>query len=47
MNRKRIRLTESALHRIIKESVKRILSENSFDEYDWDEFDYDYNDDDY
>ena len=36
MNRKRIRLTESALHRIIKESVKRILSENSFDEYDWD-----------
>lgn len=28
MNKNRIRLTESQLHRVIKESVKKILSEN-------------------
>ena len=30
MNKKLIRLTESDLHRIVKESVKKILSETSF-----------------
>ena len=28
MNKKMIRLTESDLHRIVKESVKRVLREN-------------------
>lgn len=30
MNKNRIRLTESQLHRVIKESVKRILNEVEF-----------------
>lgn len=29
MNKNRIRLTESQLHRVIKESVKRVLTENT------------------
>ena len=33
MNKKLIRLTESDLHRIVKESVSRILKEQ--DNYDW------------
>lgn len=32
MNKKLVRLTESDLHRIIKESVNRILMESEFDE---------------
>ena len=31
MNKKLIRLTESDLHRIVKESVKRVLREGEFD----------------
>lgn len=34
MNKKQIRLTESDLHRIVKESVKRVLRENAND-YDY------------
>lgn len=34
--KRRVRLTESDLHRIIKESVKRILRESDYDDYfDW------------
>jgi len=33
MNRKLIRLTESDLHRIVKESVNQILNENEDDDY--------------
>ena len=32
MNKKLIRLTESDLHKIVKESVERILAENEFGE---------------
>ena len=32
MKKKLIRLTESDLHRIVKESVKRVLKENEWDE---------------
>ena len=48
MNKKLIRLTESELHKIVKESVNRIIKENSrrtkrmireFDEYDDDNVD--------
>ena len=39
MTKKIIRLTENDLHRIVKESVKRILREedrdDSIDDYDW------------
>ena len=31
MNKKQIRLTESDLHRIVKESVKRVINEATFD----------------
>jgi hypothetical protein len=37
MNKKLIRLTESDLHRIVKESVNRILRENEIPN-DWGEF---------
>lgn len=36
--RRKVRLTESDLHRIVKESVKKALRENQFSEdqiYDW------------
>ena len=33
--RRRIRLSESDLHRIIKESVKRVLRENESDEFEY------------
>ena len=32
MNKKLIRLTESELHRIVKQSVKRIMSESVYDD---------------
>ena len=35
MNKKLIRLTEQDLHRIIKESVNRILFENSIEGHNW------------
>ena len=36
MNKKLIRLTESDLHRIVKESVEKILSESEYDNFfDW------------
>lgn len=36
MNKKLIRLTESDLHRIVRESVEIILSESAYDNYfDW------------
>lgn len=55
MNKNRIRLTESQLHGVIKESVKKILREGTFDPYDekykdfqndfsWEQFDMDNND---
>lgn len=55
MNKNRIRLTESQLHGVIKESVKKILREGTFDPYDekykdfqndfsWKQFDMDNND---
>ena len=55
MNKNKIRLTESQLHRVIKESVKKILREGPFDPYDekykdfqnnfsWKQFDMDNND---
>ena len=34
MNKKLIRLTESDLHKIVKESVKRVLKESAFNEYE-------------
>ena len=40
MNKNRIRLTESHLHNIIKESVKRVLKETRFDYIDLDPYDY-------
>lgn len=39
--RKRVRLRESDLHRIVKESVKRVLRESEFDDFDYDEKAYD------
>lgn len=33
--KRRIRITENTLHRIIKESVKRLLRESRREEYDW------------
>jgi hypothetical protein len=42
MKRKLIRLTEGDLHRIVKESVKRILKEardNSIDDEEWEDID--------
>jgi hypothetical protein len=38
--RQRIRLTEEDLHRIVKESVKRVLREYDEDEYDSDASEY-------
>ena len=40
MNKNRIRLTESHLHNVIKESVKRVLKEMRFDYIDLDPYDY-------
>ena len=34
MNKKRIRLTESDLHKIVKESVNRVLNEDYASNYD-------------
>lgn len=34
MNKKLIRLTEADLHRIITESVKRILNENQYNDFE-------------
>ena len=33
MNKKLIRLTEGDLHRIVKESLKRVLKESEFDDF--------------
>ena len=41
MKKNRIRLTESHLHNIIKESVKRVLKETRFDYIDLDPYEYD------
>ena len=41
MSKNRIRLTESQLHNIIKESVKRVLKETRFDYIDLDPYEYD------
>lgn len=41
MNKKLIRLTESDLHKIVKESVKRILKESVFSNNEEYEYDYD------
>lgn len=43
MNKNRIRLTESQLHRVIKESVNKILKENEYDN-SWGVDDNDFND---
>ena len=41
MKKNRIRLTESHLHNIIKESVKRVLKETRFDYIDLDPYEHD------
>lgn len=43
MNKNRIRLTESQLHRVIKESVNKILKESEYDN-SWGVDDNDFND---
>lgn len=41
MNKNKIRLTESDLHRIVKESVKSVLKENAYnDDGVWEALDY-------
>ena len=40
--KKVIRLTENDLHRIVKESVKRVVMEGSFDDFDGYDNDLDY-----
>ena len=42
MNKKLIRLTESDLHRIVKESVKRAINEGNYFNHQADEFGRDY-----
>lgn len=44
MKKNRIRLSESQLHRVIKESVNKILKENEYDDFDDDAYmeSYDY-----
>ena len=41
MKKNRIRFTESHLHNIIKESVKRVLKETRFDYIDLDPYEHD------
>lgn len=41
MKKNKIRLTESQLHRLIKESVNKLLKEHHWDDNDFDEDDYD------
>ena len=41
--KKRIRLTESDLHKIVKESVNRILRESEYDDFEYDDTAYDRN----